>query len=54
MLAKDLDVTFCYFLLMINLSADFHILLSHVRVLRREISQLAKVGETFFPLPFRD
>lgn len=35
---KYLDVTFCELLLVVDLSTDFHILLSHVGVFRREVS----------------
>lgn len=51
---KNMDVTFCEFLLGVDLSADFHVFLSHVRVVRREIAQLAQVGKALLPLPLCD
>lgn len=51
---KSMVVTFCEFLLGVDLSAHFHVFLSHIRVLRREIPQLAEVGKALLPLPLRN
>lgn len=48
---KNMHLTFCEFLLGVNLGTDFHVFLSHIRVLRREIPQLAEVGKALLPLP---
>lgn len=51
---RNMHVTFCKFLLGVDLCADFHVFLSHIRVLRGEIPQLAEVGKALLPLPLRD
>lgn len=50
---KNMHDTFCEFLLRVDLSADFHVFLGHIRVIRREIPQLAEVGKALLPLPPR-
>lgn len=51
---KYLGITFCELLLVVDLSTDFHVFLSHIWMFRREVPQLAKVFEALLPVSFRD